>query len=186
MASDAVSEPVDPSGPEGAGSPPRDRAALEDAAGRISAYVYGNILVLAALIALQPDDLDGPKGVGYVLGTAVSTFIAHLFAETSAQRVRLDRPLTWEELRHEARHAAPIASTAATPTLLMIGALAGWWPTTVALVLSIAVTIGRLVALGWVVGRLSRRRVSRRPFVSGLLLAAVCLLVAVLKWWLTH
>ncbi|WP_394249587.1 hypothetical protein [Arthrobacter pityocampae] len=75
------------------------------------------------------------------------------FAEATAERVRVDRPSTWCELRHEARHAAPIASTAATPTLLVIGALAGWWPTTAALLLAVAITVRGLVVLGWMIAR---------------------------------
>jgi hypothetical protein len=43
---------------------------VETAASRASAFVYGNILVLAALIALSPGVVT-VTGVAYVLGTGV-------------------------------------------------------------------------------------------------------------------
>ncbi|NLE78567.1 MAG: hypothetical protein GX610_03130 [Rhodococcus sp.] len=62
----------------------------ESAASRASAYVYGNVLVLAALVALRPDYLTGLEGVAYATGTAVST---------SARGSSLPSP-GWQSHRH--------------------------------------------------------------------------------------
>jgi len=56
-------------------------ASREDVATRVSAYVYGNVLVMAALIALHPDDLQRTTGLVYVLGVGISTFVAHTLGE---------------------------------------------------------------------------------------------------------
>ena len=54
---------------------------VERVATRVSAYLYGDVLVLASLIALRPEDLTGTTGLAYVLGTALSTYVAHVLAE---------------------------------------------------------------------------------------------------------
>lgn len=157
-----------------------------EAASRITAYVYGDILVLAALVALHPDDLAGPKALGYVVGTGVSTFVAHVFAEAVGARVRTDRRPTAADLRHEVRDSLPILSATAVPALLMGAASLGWLDEPLALGAAIGVIVLRLAALGWIVGHLRRRRASMRTFIAGMLLAGTGAGIAVLKWWLTH
>ncbi len=110
-------------GPFGGG--PRKNLSREDAANRITAFVYGNILVITALVALHPQDLDGPKGVAYVVGTALSTFVAHVIAESVGLRVRTDIRPQRSTVVHELRNAVPILSSATLPALLMITVLAG-------------------------------------------------------------
>lgn len=175
-----------PRTPAPMGKNPYNDLSREEAASRTTAFVYGNILVIAALVALHPDDLQGPKGVTYVLGTAVSTFVAHVLAEAVGFRVRSDAHPRPSAVVHELRDAVPIASSATLPALLMITALLDWMDTTNALQLAIAATVVRLAGLGWVVGRFRRERASWRTFLSGILLAAACVGAAALKWWLTH
>ena len=55
---------------------------------RISAFIYGNILVLAALVVLSPDDLKTTKGVVYVMGVVFSTFVAHVASDVFAHLLR--------------------------------------------------------------------------------------------------
>lgn len=172
--------------PGRSGAGPREGLSREDAASRISAFVYGNILVMAALIALHPDDLARPTGVAYVVGTAVSTFVAHVVAESVGLRVRTDTRPRLSTIVHGLRDALPIASSAAVPAVLMIAALLGWLDTTTALQGAMAVTVLRMAGLGWVVGRVRGERASLRMFLSGILLAVVCVIAAVLKWRLTH
>lgn len=160
--------------------------ASADAGRRVSAFVYGDILVLAALVALEPDDASGPKAIAYVLGTGVSTFVAHVIAESVGLQVRTNQRLTKEVLRHELRNSVPIVSATAVPALLFAAALLGWLAPATALGLAISVTVLRLAALGWVVGHLRRQRASFLTFLAGVLLALACLGAAALKWWLTH
>ena len=87
--------------------PPR-----EDGASRVSAYVYGNVLVMAALIALHPHDLRGPTGVLYLLGVGLSTYVAHVLGEAVGARATGGRSLDRAAVRHEVRNALPIATSA--------------------------------------------------------------------------
>ncbi len=69
---------------------PQDRELLHQdrAAARVSAYLYGDVLVLAALVALHPHDLTSTKGLAYVLGTAVSTYVAHVLVNAVGLSIR--------------------------------------------------------------------------------------------------
>ncbi len=148
--------------------------------------MYGTILVLAALIALQPDALTGPRGLAYVWGTALSTFVAHVVASSVGLRVRTDRRPTSADVRQDIRHAVPTVTSALLPSIFMVAALLGWLEPGAGLVLAIAVTLVRLASLGWIVGYAVGERAPLRVFLAGILLAAICLGVAILKWWLTR
>ena len=152
----------------------------------MSAYLYGDVLVLAALIALRPEDLTGRTGLAYVLGTALSTYVAHVLAEAVGSSIRAGRRLSRTALQHELRDAVPIASAGLGPALLMVAALMEWLPTGSALIMSIAVTGLRLAVLGWVIRYLHGEPPSLRTFLAGIGLALTGLVVAALKWWLTH
>ena len=158
----------------------------ERSATRVSAYLYGDVLVLAALVALHPDDLTGTTGLAYVLGTALSTYVAHVLAEVVGLSLRGGPRLSSAALREELRDAVPIASAGLGPALLMVAVLLGWWSADVGLALAVAVTVVRLAVLGWLIGYLRGQMPSLRTFGAGIVLALIGLSVAVLKWWLTH
>ena len=158
----------------------------EDVASRVSAYVYGNVLVLAALIALRPDQLLGPTGVLYVLGMGTSTYIAHTMGDAVGLRVRGDRSLDGTAVRRELRNAVPIATAAGAPAAVLALAWADLLDAATALVLALALTDLRLALLGSVVAWASGERSSIRVVVAGVLLAVVAAVVAALKWQLTH
>ncbi len=142
-------------GRRGPADPPRD-----DVASRVSAYVYGNVLVMAALIALHPDDLRGPGGVLSVLGVGASTFVAHAVGEAVGSRVREGRSLDAAALRHELRGALPIATAAGVPAALLTPAWVGVADADPVLVLVLALVDIRLALLGSVVAWMSGERSS--------------------------
>ena len=185
-----------PTGPQGSRlTAPRPRGrnrrarvdlAREDVASRVSAYVYGNVLVMAALIALHPDQLRGPTGMLYVLGVGASTYVAHTLGEAVGLRVRAGRSLDGTALRHELRDALPIATAAAAPAAVLLLAWTDLLDAAVVLVLALALVDLRLALIGSVVARLSGERSSARVFLAGFVLAVVAAAAAVLKWQLTH
>jgi len=78
---------------------------VEDAKQRTTAYVYGNLLVLAAILSVTEEDVDSNRAFWIVLGTAISTFVAHVFAEAMGRRSdrrhsrRCSIPLRWRRNR---------------------------------------------------------------------------------------
>ena len=63
----------------GAPLPPRR------AASRLSAYVYGNILILGAVAVVDGHQIDHGYAVWLVLGTGLTTYVAHVLADLIAK-----------------------------------------------------------------------------------------------------
>ena len=166
---------------------PRPRVpSPEDAANRVSAYVYGNVLVMAALISLRPDDLRGPTGVLSVLGVGLSTVVAHMVGHGVGHRIRHGRSIRWTEVRREIRDTLPIGMAATVPSAILLPAWAGWVDPRLSLALALGVTGLRLALLGSAVEWFSGERSSARLFLAGAGLAAAAAIAAALKWQLTH
>ena len=87
------------------------------AARRLSAYVYGNILVLAAVAASTPSSIEHGTAAVLVLATAVTTFLAHVFADfvAGSQIPEAHGDATDEQRKFKAveefRDAVPILSS---------------------------------------------------------------------------
>ncbi|MEU6558871.1 hypothetical protein [Nocardia nova] len=160
---------------------PLDR---DNAARRISAYVYGNILILAALIPVTTTEEH--VGILVVVGTALSTFVAHVFAEGVGQAVRESRTLTSAQRWSDLRDSVPILSSAVLPALILAIAAIGWLEPRTA---QIAAEVAMLVRIGgivFVIERLKGARPSRSTLLAALALTAVATAVVVMKVLLTH
>jgi hypothetical protein len=158
----------------------------EDAANRVSAYVYGNVLVMATLISLRPEELRGPTGVLTVLGVGLSTVVAHLVGHGVGRRILHGRSIRRVEVRREIRDTRPIGMAATVPAVFLVPAWAGWMDPRLSLALALGVSGLRLALLGSAVEWFSGERSSSRLFLAGAGLAAVAALAAALKWQLTH
>jgi hypothetical protein len=138
---------------------------------RIAAYVYGNTLVLAALISLSPEDAANVgKSIAYVLGTAISTYAAHFLSELVADRAGPE-PLRWRPVTPLLRDGSPIAVSAFAPAI----ALAGGWlkliPPLAAWLLAGAVPVLRLGLVGLFVSRATHQPPTMQTLPPGILLA---------------
>lgn len=156
----------------------------ESAASRISAYVYGNILVLAALVPIT----NSPEyiGIAIVVGTALSTFIAHVFADSVAQSVRSGEQLSRDERLAELRNAVPILSSAVLPCVILLTAWLGWFePRTAHLLAEVTVLI-RIGSTVFVVRRLQNRPPTHRTVMAAIGVALVATVVVAVKVALTH
>ncbi|MFC8046414.1 hypothetical protein [Nocardia sp. NPDC057353] len=154
------------------------------AASRVSAYVYGNVLILAALIPIPVS----PKHVGILLvvAAALSTFVAHAFAESVGQSIREDRTLTAADRRAELRDSLPILTTAILPCAILACAWFGWLePRTAQLLAEVTVLI-RIGGTAFVVRRLQGRPPHRATLIQALLVTALATAVVAVKVFLTH
>ncbi|MCC3312562.1 hypothetical protein [Nocardia africana] len=160
---------------------PLDRS---NAASRISAYVYGNILILAALIPVTTTEEH--VGILVVIGTALSTFVAHAFAEGVGQAVRENRALTPRQRWEDLRDSVPILSSAVLPSIILACAAVDWLaPRTAQIVAEVAMLV-RIGGIVFVIERLKGARPGRSTIFTALLLTAVATTVVVVKVVLTH
>ncbi|MET0766237.1 MAG: hypothetical protein ABWY50_01195 [Aeromicrobium sp.] len=162
---------------------PRHQPSIEEIADRISAYVYGNILTLAALVVLHTGEIERGVGLAIVVGTALSTFVAHAFAERLGAEVRGTAHAAWSVVL---RDSMPILSSAAVPALLMLVGSLGLASPTVCLRLAETWIVGRLALTGFFVGRLQGRPVTIRTWFASGGLAVAALLIVGVKVVFTH
>ena len=160
--------------------------APHDSASRISAYVYGNVLILAALVALSAGDLTSGRGAIIILGTGITTYLAHLLAESVGHRAHRARRASTADVIAELRNAMPIVSSTAAPALFLASAWLGWITPLVALSGAVIVTVGRMAFLGGVLARLRGEKSSLRVLLGGVALAVLCAVIAAVKMLLTH
>jgi hypothetical protein len=157
----------------------RTRLTREDAASRITAYVYGNIVALATIAPMTVDAAESGQGLLYLL--AFSTFLAHTFAESIGRRARSDHRLTADAIRAELRDSMPVLTSSLIPAALLACAWVTDMPGLMAEIIAIAYLVIRLALLGPVVSRLRGERPSLRTFVAGVALAVVGIGIALVK-----
>ncbi|MBU2666956.1 hypothetical protein KOI35_25935 [Actinoplanes bogorensis] len=158
----------------------------ERAAARISAYVYGNILVFATLVPLSDEDVAHGHALTLTLGVAVSTYLAHVFAEIVGHNARAGASMTRADVIHELRDSTPIATSAVVPCLLLAAAWAGWIEGGNAIQISEVYLMIRIALIGFLVQRLRSERPSFRTLLAGVLLAVVAAGISLVKALLGH
>ncbi|MDO9456015.1 hypothetical protein [Nocardioides sp.] len=155
---------------------------------RVSAYVYGNILVLAAVVAETPHAVEEGHAAFLVVATTVTTFLAHVLAHAVGGVVGQDltTPRPRGAGREDLRDAQPILSSGVLPAAILAAAWLLELKPELALVLASVTVVLRLAGMGLVVARLSGRAPAPRQLYAGILLAAVSVVVVALKVTLTH
>jgi hypothetical protein len=162
----------------------REDLAAARADNRMSAYVYGDVLVLAATAGVYDSEIRSGEALLVVLGTVASTYVAHVLADVvgavfGGHEVR--RAL-WDELRD----SMPIIS-AGVPPLVLFGASAlGWPPPPWAQAVSSALLVVRLGSIGVVYHHLKEPIGWARATWFGVLVALVATVAVALKLILLH
>jgi hypothetical protein len=151
---------------------------------RMSAYVYGDILVLAATAGVYDSAIRSGEALFVVLGTVVSTYIAHVVADVvgavfGGHQVKV-------AVRDELRDSVPIVSAGLPPLVLFGAAALGWMTPEWAQVVAAALLVVRLGAIGVVYHHLTAPIGWARAAWFGLLVAGVATLAVAVKLVLTH
>jgi hypothetical protein len=126
---------------------------------RAAPAIYGQILSTAVVATLSEDpDYAVTDVLTAVVVTTIVFWLAHVFAESTARRLTMDRNIRVGEIAVVAREEGTMV-LAAIPTVLVL-ALAAFeaFGRTLALDLALAVGIAELVGLGFVIARRSRFR----------------------------
>jgi hypothetical protein len=151
---------------------------------RLTAYVYGNILVLAAVATATPHTIENGHAAVVVAATTVTTYLAHVLAHEVGDAVMNEE---FETEREELRDALPIISSGSVPiVLLLAGAVSDQIDVGLAELVAMAVVILRLAGTGALVTRLGGRPSTRRALWGGFALAAIGVLIAGLKVVFLH
>lgn len=162
-------------------------------AARANAYLYGNMMALAALAgAARPGEVVTGHALFVLVMTGCMTLLAHGLAHHVETVVRYGEARRSDELRRrigaELRDSLPIATSVALPALLLLPGVLGWSSETTATNLAIGVIVLRFLGLGWAIGWHGSRR--GRPTLSalrtGIGLAALAVGIALAKTLLTH
>ncbi|WIB60796.1 hypothetical protein DEJ13_02905 [Curtobacterium sp. MCLR17_007] len=169
--------------------PAPDAIAVEHVRDRLSSYVYGNITVLAAAIAVDPRAIEHGSAVWAVLGTAVLTYAAHVLAHLVAHGV--GEQDTTDAARREsaatiARNANPIATSGLIPAVLYAVAWVGWLPSPWAQTAALVILVVRIGLVGVFMQRFSGQKPTFPALWGGIVLAAVAFVIGLVKVLLTH
>ncbi|MBM7241989.1 hypothetical protein HQO12_04575 [Rhodococcus fascians] len=162
------------------------------AARRLSAYIYGNILVLAAVAASTPSSIGHGTAAVLVAATAATTFLAHVFADfvagsqiPEAHGDATDEQRTFEAIE-EFRDAVPILSSGTFPAAMLALGWLSVLPAQWAELLAGAVIVVRIATIPIVTERVRGNRPTFRALVIGLATAVVAALIVLAKVFLGH
>jgi hypothetical protein len=160
---------------------------IERVRSRVSAYIYGNIFVLAAIFATSPQSISHWSAVFIVVATSATTFFTHVFAHRIGQAIgRTDDEGLRLHLAQDARDAVPIMNSGSGPAVLLaLGAL-GFLPPWFSQLLAEAYVVVRLAGTGIIVRRISGEASDLPGRWSGLALAGISVVIAALKNIVIH
>lgn len=151
----------------------------------MSSYVYGNITVLAATIAVTPDAVRHGGAIAAVLATALTTYVAHVLSHLVGHSIGSDGDQR-AAVGIVLRNANPIITSAGIPVVLYAAASIGWIGPEWAQIAASVVLVVRIGMVGFFLQRFSGKRASFLGLWGGIVLAAVALVIALVKVVLTH
>lgn len=150
----------------------------------MSAFVYGDVLVLAATAGVSYADVASGKALLIIIGTVLSTYLAHVLADVVGAVFAGHGSAAL--LGAEMRDSVPVISSG-VPSLVLMGAAAvdlipGLWCQGAAC----AILIARLPGIGLVYRRLHDDVTTRAAIRFGAAVAVVAAVAVGLKLVLTH
>lgn len=151
---------------------------------RVSAYVYGDVLVLAATAGVDDDAIRSGVALLVVVGTVASTYVAHVLADVVGAVFGGHEVRT--ALLDELRDSLPIISAGVPPLLLFGVAALGWPPPGWAQSVSSALLVLRLGSVGAVYHHLKQPIGWTRAAQFGIVVAGVAAVAVALKLVLMH
>jgi hypothetical protein len=117
--------------------------------------IYGAVVGLALVVALESHPPTAGQAVAAVVGTAVAVGLAEMYSEVLGGEARTRRPVAGRQLRTAALESLAVMFGAGFPAVFFILASAGVFDVGLAFTLSKWTGLGLLCAYGYVAGRLS-------------------------------
>ena len=125
------------------------------ASGEVARVLYGAIIALALIVALEDHPPTAGETVAALIGTGVAVGLAELYAELVAAEARTRQPIHRERVRAFARDSVAVAFGAAFPAVYFILAAAGAMHTHTAFQIAKWSGLGLICAYGFLGARLS-------------------------------
>ena len=157
-----------------------------NAATRIAAYVYGNIIMLATLSSVGQEEAASGAAALLLLGAAASTFLAHALAGGIGRRLHADHRLTGREVLSELRDSVPILTAAVLPAVVVTAAGMTGLPVLWAQLAAGSYLVLLLGSTGALVVRFRGAPSSGRVVAAGAALAALGVAITVIKVLVSH
>jgi hypothetical protein len=152
-----------------------------EASGRITAFVYGHLVVLGAMLALLPTTAVSGQGALTILGAGLSTFIAHAFADMLGRRIGHGHRSVLGAINGAARHSLPILTAMIAPIgVLAVGGWLGGDETLVQLGAELLICV-RIGMVGATAERFRGRPSSHRFVLVGVGIAVAAASVSIAK-----
>jgi hypothetical protein len=121
----------------------------------VTRVIYGSVIGLALVVALEAHPPTAGQAAAAVGGTAVAVGFAEIYSELIGGEARSRRPVRIAHVRTAALEAAAVMFGAGFPIIFFILAAAGVFDVGVAFTLSKWTGLGLICAYGFVAGRLS-------------------------------
>jgi hypothetical protein len=135
----------------------------------VTRILYGSIIGLALVVALQKHPPGAGQVAAAIIGTAVAVGLAEVYSEVVGREARTRRPAGWAGVREALGEAGPVILGAGFPAIFFILAAAGAIDLDLAFTLSRWTGLGLICGYGYLAGRLS----GSGPFAALLHAAAV-------------
>jgi hypothetical protein len=133
----------------------RDRIEAHLGSRDVAHVIYGAIIGLAVVLALQAHPPTAAQTAGLVVGTALAVGLAELYSEIVAAEARTRRTIGAAQARGMAREVLAVVSGAGFPAVFFVLASAGVFKVGVAFTLSKWSGLGLICGYGYLGARLA-------------------------------
>ena len=121
----------------------------------VSRVIYGAIIGLALIVALEAHPPTATQTVAAVAGAAIAVGLAEIYSEVIGTEARTRRPVGRGQLREVAEDAGAVVFGAGFPAVFFVLAAAGAIGMSLAFTLSKWTGLGLICTYGFVAGRMS-------------------------------
>ncbi len=151
----------------------------------VTAATYGTVLVLAALVVTDYDDVASGLGLELVARIGVTTWLAHLYAEVVEDHLRRTDRHAHGEIGRAMADGSPILLATLLPAVALVLGRVDVVPDGAALWAAVAIAVLQLMLVGGFVGRAVSTKESR-TWSYAAATTAFGVVVVVLKALLSH
>jgi hypothetical protein len=127
----------------------------------VARIIYGSVVGLAVVVALQVHPPTAAQAAGIIIGTGIAIGLAELYAEIIGTEARTRRPVERREMREMLRQAGAATFGAAFPAIFFLLAVVDAVDMQLAFRLAKWTGLGLICGYGYLASRLAGQTVAR-------------------------